>query len=142
MAVGDWKASVLVFAPLVADKAVEALPCKVKLCAVEPTVIALVGVIVFAVSVPVTLAPPFKLAAPAMASVPVKLAALLIVWPFRVPVSVIAPAGLTAMRLVPLSCKSIRLPVPLAFVLFTSSIGLVAWLLFKVSAPNVGVAAT
>ena len=129
-------------APFVADRVVEALPCSVRLCDVEPTVIAPVGVMVLAVSVPVTLAPPLRLAVPATASVPVKFAELLIVWPLIAPLSVIAPAGLTARRLVPFNCRSIKLPVPLTFVLFTSSIWLVAWLLVNVSVPNVGVAAT
>jgi hypothetical protein len=127
---------------LVALKVLLALPCRLRLWAVAPTVMAPVGVIVLAVSVPVTVAPPLKFAAPATASVPVRFAALLMVWPFSVPVNVMLPAGVTAKRLAPFNCRSIRLPVPLTLVLFTKSIGLVAWLLVRVSAPNVGVAVT
>lgn len=118
----------------------ELLPCIKKLWLVAPTVRALVGVIVLAVKVPVTVAPPLRLAAPATANVPVKLAALEIVWPFTVPTTVIFPAGVTLKRLAPFSCKSIRLPVPAALVLFTSNIGLEAWLEVTVRRAKVGVA--
>lgn len=138
LAVGFWKATVVVLAPLVAVIVLLALPCIKKLWVVAPTVSALVGVMVLAVNVPVTVAPPFKLAAPATASVPVRLAVLLIVWPFNVPTRVILPAGVTAKRLEPFNCKSSKLPVAPTFVLFTNSMPLVAWLLVTVKRPNVG----
>jgi hypothetical protein len=79
LAVGVWNDIVVTFAPLVAEMVLLALPCTRKLCVVAPTVSDEVGVNVFAVSAPVTVAPPFKLARPETPSVPVKLVELLIV---------------------------------------------------------------
>lgn len=132
----------MVLAPFVAVMVLLALPCSKTLWLVAPIVMLDVGVMVLAVNVPLTVAPPFKLAAPATARVPVRFAALLIVWPFTVPTSVMLPAGVTAMRLEPFNCRSMRLPVALVLVLFINSIALLAWLLVRVSAPKVGVAAT
>ena len=139
-AVGAWKATVVVLAPLVAVMVLELLPCSVKLWLVAPTVKLLLGVIVLAVSVPPTVAPPFKDAAPVTANVPVKLAELLIVCPLIVPLSVRAPDGATANRLLPFKRKSTKFPVALALVLFTVNITPLAWLDVRVSWPKVGVA--
>ncbi len=63
---------------------------------------------------------------PVTPSVPVKLAADEMVWPLMVPLSVTLPVGPTANSLVPLSCRSSKLPVAPTFVLLTVSIAAVA----------------
>jgi hypothetical protein len=85
---GVAKTSELVKPPDVAVKLVEALPCRSKLCVVEPTLIAPLGVIVLTVRVPPT------------ERVPVKLAAFEIVCPFMEPVVVKPPnVGVAAVSI-------------------------------------------
>lgn len=127
-AVGVWKPTVVVFAPLVAVSVLEALPCRRKLCPVAPIVSELVGVTVFTESVV------------AIATEPVKLAADDIVWPFKVPATETLPVGVTLNLLEPFNCRSSRAPLAARLVLFTTSIGFAAWLEVRVSCPKVGAA--
>jgi hypothetical protein len=99
-----------------------------------------VGLREFDVRVPVTVAPPLNVARPVTPIVPVKAAALDIVWPLTVPVRVL-PAGVTLNLLNPLTWRSMRLPVAPALVLFTVNMAAAAWFEVRLSWPNCGVLA-
>lgn len=134
---GDWKATVVVLVPLVAVIVLVLLPWSVKLWAPTPTVKAPVFAMVFTARLPATF------------TLPVKLELLPMVWPLiapeltvpptlRLPLVVRLPLDATVSLLLPLTCKSRRLPVAAAFVLLIVSILPLAWLLTTLSCANDG----